>query len=111
MDTHPRSNHDLVSWNTPDSPEMSTMTTRSPEGLQQLAGADGSAGQADPPTHRARRIGRPRGPLRVALNVRILAAHNERLTSEVERQGLSPQYIIERALSEYFDRLDQELER
>jgi hypothetical protein len=30
-----------------------------------------------------RRLGRPRGPVRVPLTVRILAQHNERLTSEV----------------------------
>jgi hypothetical protein len=38
--------------------------------------------------------------------VRILAAHNERLTAEVAAQGLSPQYLVEQALAEYFARLD-----
>ena len=57
---------------------------------------------------RGRRIGRPRGPARVPLTVRILAAHNERLTAEVAAQGLSPQYLVEQALAEYFARLDDQ---
>ena len=56
---------------------------------------------------RGRRIGRPRGPERVPLTVRILAEHDARLTAEVELQGLSPQYLVERALAEYFARLDR----
>jgi hypothetical protein len=62
------------------------------------------------PERRARRVGRPRGPERVALTVRILAEHDRRLTFEVERQGLSPQYLVERALAEYFSKLDEVLE-
>ncbi|MBR7826246.1 hypothetical protein KDK95_08035 [Actinospica sp. MGRD01-02] len=60
---------------------------------------------------RGRRIGRPRGPVRVPLTVRILAAHNERLTAEVAAQGLSPQYLVEQALAEYFARLDDQRDR
>jgi hypothetical protein len=60
-----------------------------------------------PLTARGRRTGRPRGPERVPLTVRILTEHDARLTAEVEVQGLSPQYLIERALSEYFARLDR----
>ncbi|MBR7839124.1 hypothetical protein KDL01_38030 [Actinospica durhamensis] len=55
-----------------------------------------------------RRLGRPRGPVRVPLTVRILAGHNERLTEEVALQGLSPQYLVEQALAEYFTRLDRQ---
>jgi hypothetical protein len=58
-----------------------------------------------------RRLGRPRGPVRVPLTVRILAEHNERLTSEVAVQGLSPQYLVEQALTEYFARLDRQRSR
>jgi hypothetical protein len=58
-------------------------------------------------TNHGRWMGRPRGPERVPLTVRILAAQDKRLTAEVELQGLSPQYIVERALTEYFDRLDR----
>lgn len=56
---------------------------------------------------RPRRMGRPRGPVRIPLTVRILAAHDRRLTAEVSLQGLSPQYLVEHALSEYFERLDR----
>ncbi len=78
---------------------------------------------SEPPTHvesaplppegdsaqpRNRRLGRPRGPVRVPLTVRILAQHNERLTSEVALQGLGPQYLVEQALMEYFARLDRQ---
>lgn len=54
-----------------------------------------------------RRVGRPTGPERVARTVRLLAEHDRRLAAEVELQGLSQQYLIERALAEYFERLDR----
>jgi len=54
---------------------------------------------------RRRRVGRPRGPERVPLTVRILAATDERLTAAVEGTGKSPQYIADEALSEYLARL------
>jgi hypothetical protein len=54
---------------------------------------------------RRRRVGRPRGPERVPLTVRILAAADERLTAAVEATGKSPQYIVDEALSEYLTRL------
>lgn len=50
---------------------------------------------------RRRRVGRPRGPERVPLTVRILAATDERLTAAVEASGKSPQYIVDEALAEY----------
>ena len=54
---------------------------------------------------RRRRVGRPRGPERVPLTVRILTATDERLTAAVEATGDSPQYIVDQALSEYLARL------
>jgi hypothetical protein len=54
---------------------------------------------------RRRRVGRPRGPERVPLTVRILTATDERLTAAVEDTGKSPQYIVDEALSEYLARL------
>lgn len=54
---------------------------------------------------RRRRVGRPRGPERVPLTVRILAATDERLTAAVEATGKSPQYIVDEALAEYLARL------
>jgi hypothetical protein len=52
-----------------------------------------------------RRMGRPRGPARVALTIRILAANDERLTAAVEATGQSPQYVVDAALAAYFDAL------
>jgi hypothetical protein len=54
---------------------------------------------------RRRRVGRPRGPERVPLTVRILTVTDERLTAAVEATGKSPQYIVDEALSEYLARL------
>jgi hypothetical protein len=54
---------------------------------------------------RRRRVGRPRGPERVPLTVRILTAVDERLTAAVEATGKSPQYIVDEALGEYLKRL------
>lgn len=59
----------------------------------------------------ARRVGRPRGPARVPRTVRLLEEHDRRLATEVELQGLSPQYLIERAVAEYFKRLDRQRAR
>ena len=50
-------------------------------------------------------MGRPRGPARVALTIRILAANDERLTAAVEATGQSPQYVVDAALAAYFDAL------
>jgi hypothetical protein len=52
-----------------------------------------------------RRVGRPRGPDRVPLTVRILAANDDRLTAAVRTTGQSPQYIVDAALTAYFDAL------
>jgi hypothetical protein len=54
---------------------------------------------------RVRRVGRPRGPDRVPLTIRILAATDERLTAAVDITGESPQYVVETALAAYFDAL------
>jgi hypothetical protein len=64
--------------------------------------------EESPAEARGRRLGRPRGPVRVPLTVRILASHDKRLTAEVALQGLSPQYLVEEALTEYFARLDRQ---
>jgi hypothetical protein len=49
---------------------------------------------------------RQRGPERVALTVRVLAATDERLTAAVELTGQSPQYIVDAALAAYLAALD-----
>lgn len=52
-----------------------------------------------------RRRGRPRGPERVPLTVRILAPTDRKLTAAVEQTGLNPQTLVEDALEAYFRRL------
>jgi hypothetical protein len=52
-----------------------------------------------------RRVGRPRGPARVSLSIRILAANDARLTAAVDATGQSPQYVVDAALKAYFDAL------
>lgn len=89
----------MSTWNDPAPPD--------PAEGPDPAGAAGAAA-AEAAEARGRRLGRPRGPARVPLTVRILAAQDERLTAEVARQGLSPQYLVEQALSEYFTRLDRQ---
>ena len=51
------------------------------------------------------RRGRPQGPERVALSVRILADTDERLTAAVEVTEKNPQSIVDAALAEYLARL------
>jgi len=67
--------------------------------LSDVSRAGGKAGRP------GRRVGRPRGPERVALTVRVLAATDERLTAAVELTGQSPQYLVDAALAAYFDAL------
>lgn len=52
-----------------------------------------------------RRAGRPKGPDRVPLSVRILAETDARLTTAVEATGWNPQTIVDRALAQYLDTL------
>lgn len=53
----------------------------------------------------ARRRGRPRGPEREALTVRVLPSTNRMLTVAVEETGLNPQTIVEEAMQAHFRRL------
>ncbi|MET9366091.1 hypothetical protein ABZX93_35045 [Streptomyces sp. NPDC006632] len=53
----------------------------------------------------ARRRGRPRGPEREALTVRVLPSTNRMLTVAVEKTGLNPQTIVEEAMQAHFRRL------
>jgi hypothetical protein len=50
-----------------------------------------------------RRPGRPRGPERVALSVRIKPEIDQRLTTAVEHTNLGPQQIVEAALTAWLD--------
>lgn len=53
----------------------------------------------------SRRVGRPPGPDRTQLSVRVLDAIDDRLDIAVEMTGQSPQTIVEAALSAYLDAL------
>lgn len=75
-------------------------------GASRNAGAPGStAARGKAGRARRRRVGRPRGPDRVPLTVRILAATDARLTAAVDVTGQSPQYLVDAALAAYLDAL------
>ncbi|MCX4682629.1 hypothetical protein OG413_46650 [Streptomyces sp. NBC_01433] len=75
-------------------------------------GADGGRARqsAKPkaPRHPPRRRGRPRGPEREMLSVRILASNNRKLTVAVEKTDLNPQTLVDQALEALFKRLKVE---
>jgi len=64
-----------------------------------------AGGRARKKASMKRRVGRPRGPDRMALSIRILASNDARLTAAVHSTGQSPQYIVDAALTAYFDAL------
>ncbi|MGY3685133.1 hypothetical protein [Streptomyces sp. TE33382] len=61
--------------------------------------------QSKAPRRPPRRRGRPRGPEREMLSVRILAANNRKLTVAVEQTDLNPQTLVDQALEAMFKRL------
>jgi hypothetical protein len=63
---------------------------------------------ADSPSRPTRRVGRPAGPERRALNVRIRADLDQRLTQAVAETGQSPQPLVEDALRLLFAKLDRQ---
>jgi len=50
----------------------------------------------------SRRVGRPRGPDRVKLSVRITRDLDDQLSRAVDQTSMSPQYIVEEALAKHF---------
>lgn len=50
-------------------------------------------------TKRGRRVGRPAGPERTAITVRVLVENDQALTEAVAETGQSPQYIVDEALA------------
>lgn len=58
-----------------------------------------STKKASTSTKRGRRVGRPAGPARTPLTVRVRVEIDEALTDAVDGTGLSPQYIADEALS------------
>ncbi|MFJ8628883.1 hypothetical protein ACIRD3_39380 [Kitasatospora sp. NPDC093550] len=86
------------------------------EGVKTSAADSGSAGESagentgekagsGDGSRPGRRLGRPRGPERVKLSVRILKAHDEKLTQAVEQTGDNPQELVDRALKLLFAKL------
>ncbi|ASR00808.1 hypothetical protein [Streptomyces sp. 11-1-2] len=57
------------------------------------------------PRRPPRRRGRPRGPEREMLSVRILASNNRMLTVAVEKTDLNPQTLVDQALEAMYKRL------
>lgn len=51
-----------------------------------------------------RGVGRPPGPDRQPITVRVLAEHDALLTTAWTEQGMRPQQVIDAALAEWFDR-------
>lgn len=70
-------------------------------GKSSIKSARKKAGKKGGRTASPRRLGRPQGPERIALTVRILLAHDELITQAHENEGLSPQTVIEQALTEW----------
>ncbi|MEU9349180.1 hypothetical protein AB0D74_49085 [Streptomyces sp. NPDC048278] len=55
-----------------------------------------------------RRAGRPRGPERAPLSVRVLAANDRMLTAAVAQTGKNPQTLVDEALGLLFKKLKVE---
>jgi hypothetical protein len=67
------------------------------------------AGSSPKPARRSpRRAGRPRGPERAPLSVRVLAANDRMLTVAVEQTGKNPQTLVDEALGLLFKKLKVE---
>ncbi|MER7050474.1 hypothetical protein ABT391_37250 [Streptomyces jumonjinensis] len=65
----------------------------------------GSSAPPKSPPQVARRRGRPRGPDRKTLSVRILLKNDRRLTLAVEQTGHNPQTLVDMALDSLFKRM------
>lgn len=85
--------------------ENASEIASAPAGLAASVPASTAASSPAGGKSRHRRTGRPRGPARVPLTTRILAANDDRLTAAVDLTGQSPQYLVDSALAAYFDSL------
>lgn len=98
----------------PSAPVVARIPASGKPGGEQAFSASGKADpQTQPPAAISasrksgagvRRRGRPKGPLRYTLSVRITAELDIQLTRECEASGDGPQTIVERALGEYLSR-------
>ncbi|MFD5428520.1 hypothetical protein [Streptomyces sp. NPDC127084] len=100
-------------WDNPDS--WGSGASHTSDSTSDNAGNPASGGLHQPqrppsPTSKSstrapRRRGRPRGPERVPVSVRLLTSTDRKLTIAVEQTGLNPQTIVEEALEAHFRRL------
>src|SRR5699024_9297537 len=72
---------------------------REPLGLRAGSTASGRAGRKP-----RRAVGRPPGPERQAITVRVLAEHDDLLAQASDQEGMRPQQGIDAALREWFER-------
>lgn len=95
---------DAASGNAGDSPGATEAESagQDPEPVTPAARRRPSPG---PHGRTPRRRGRPRGPERVPVTVRLLTSTDRKLTVAVDQTGLNPQSIVEEALEAYFRRL------
>ncbi|MFH9203177.1 hypothetical protein ACH4KT_37955 [Streptomyces anulatus] len=95
-------------WNDPDAwgqnPDDRT-TNNDDQEHGDGSGPTPEASAPKTPRRPPRRRGRPRGPEREMLSVRILAANDRRLTVAVEQTGLNPQTLVDQALEAMFRKL------
>lgn len=98
----------------PARPPDAGISASEKSGAERAFSASGKAGRAPTPDAGisasrksgapVRRRGRPKGPLRFTLSVRIPAELDLRLSAEHDASGDGPQVIVERALDEYLSR-------
>ncbi|MCX4707206.1 hypothetical protein [Streptomyces sp. NBC_01373] len=72
---------------------------------QEPPAAEGAGAPPKPARRSPRRAGRPRGPERAPLSVRVLAANDRMLTLAVEQTGKNPQTLVDEALGLLFRKL------
>lgn len=96
----------------PPAPVTASISASGNAGEKASGNASGNRARKKTPSSRRqksrqpRRAGRPKGPDRVPLSVRILAETDARLTTAVELTGWNPQTIVDRALAQYLDTLE-----
>jgi hypothetical protein len=93
---------DTPSWDSPPAGEEASAPAS--DSASGKAGGNDS-GKAPAGSRPPRRRGRPRGPDRVRLSVRIRTDLDDQLSEAVARTDMSPQYIVEAALERHFKHL------
>ncbi|MDQ0964596.1 hypothetical protein QFZ66_008564 [Streptomyces sp. B4I13] len=72
---------------------------------QEPPAAEAAVSPTKPSRRAPRRAGRPRGPERAPLSVRVLAANDRMLTVAVQQTGKNPQTLVDEALGLLFKKL------